>query len=193
MELEDTTENYNTEKSLYGFEVRDVDLRTSDRSNVYDIKRLWQRHHEILGLALQGVDQKDIASMLNISTSTVSNALNSTLGKEKLASMREERDKEFIDISKRTNQLTEKALKIYEDILDGKTSASVALQKNTADTITLDIAGHRAPTKIQSQSIHSVATLEEIEEFKQAGIKAARESGLLVEVVEHIEESVDAS
>ena len=167
------------EISLYGFEVREVDNRRTGREHTYDIKQLWQRSHEILGLALQGLKQTEIAAILNISPVTVSNTLNSTLGKEKLSGMREERDEHFVKVSEEIKALTLKALNTYHQLFDGP-NIDVKMKKETADTITLDIAGLRAPTKIDSRSMHMHATVEEINEFKRRGIEAARESGMLV-------------
>ena len=167
-----------TEMSLYGFETREVDNRRSDREHTYDIKQLWQRSHEILGLALQGMKQVEIAKILNISPVTVSNTLNSTLGKEKLSVLRGERDEHYIQVSEEIKKLTIKALNTYHQLFDNPT-IDAKMKKETADTITLDIAGMRAPTKIDSRTLHAHATLEEIEEFKRRGLEAARESGML--------------
>ena len=172
--------NESKQLSLYGFEMRDVDHRRSDRSGCYDIKQLWQRSHEILGLALQGIKQVDIARILNITPATVSNTLNSSLGKEKISGMREERDEHYIQLNKEIKALTIKAMKTYHQIFDAP-STDVKLKKDTADTIALEIAGLRAPTRIDSRHVSYQATKEEIEEFKKRGIEAARESGMLIE------------
>ena len=121
-------------KLLYGFETREVDKRTSDRKACWDIKQLWQRSHEILGLLLQGHSQKDIARLMGVCTATVSNTANSTLGRHKLAEMRKERDKGIIDVSKKVAELSAKALEVYEEIFDNET-ASLSIKKQTADTI----------------------------------------------------------
>uniref|UniRef100_A0A6H2A2Q2 Putative LuxR-type DNA-binding HTH domain containing protein n=1 Tax=viral metagenome TaxID=1070528 RepID=A0A6H2A2Q2_9ZZZZ len=165
--------------TLYGFETREPDLRRSDRSGCYDIKQLWQRSHEIIGLAIRGFKQKEIAEVLNISPVTVSNTLNSTLGREKTSEMREDRDKEFVDVAKEIARLSEKALKVYEQIFEAP-SGDLKLKKETADTVLMDLGGHRAPTKLVTG--HFTATAEEIESFKQRGIKAARDAGMLIEV-----------
>jgi len=168
--------------SLYGFEMRDVDNRRNEEgSKSYNIKQLWQRSHEIIALALQGFKQVDIAKVLDVSPATVSNTLNSELGQEKLSKMREERDDGVIDVSKKVAELSAKALKVYEKIFDTE-DVSLNLQKSAADTILMDLGGHRAPTKIESKSLYATATLDEIESFKQRGLAAARESGMLVEV-----------
>ena len=177
-------------KSLYGFEVREPDLRRTKGERTHDIKQLWQRSHEILALVLQGHDHKLIAKMLNITEATVSNTANCTLGREKLSRMRKERDDGIIDVSKRVSELSEKAMKVYEEIFDSET-VSYNLKKATADTITMDLGGHKAPTKLDTRSVHMTATLEEIEEFKSRGIAAAREAGMLVMVEDESKEKAE--
>ena len=120
----------------------------------------------------------------------MSNTLNSELGMKKLSEMREDRDDGVVKVSKRVAELADKALKVYEKIFDDEKGASLSLQKSVADTVLMDLGGHRAPTKIESKSLHASATLEEIEEFKMRGIAAAKESGMLVEVAD---ESASAS
>ena len=167
--------------TLYGFEMREPDLRRSDREGSYDIKQLWQRSHEIVALALSGMKQVDIASILNISPVTVSNTLNCKLGREKLAKLRKERDGEAIDFSKEMTALVTKAINTYHEIFDSK-EVSPNLKKATADTVILDIEGHRAPIRTANITGHFTATPEEIEGFKQRGLQAARESGMLIEI-----------
>ena len=169
--------------TLYGYEIRDVDGRRvpEGEERTVDIKMLWQSNHEILCLALEGYKQTEIARILNIHPATVSNTLNSTLGKQKLSDMRKERDKEFISVSDKVRILTEKALKVYYELLESDRSSD-SMKKEVADTIVLDIAGMRAPTKVDARSIHAYVTSEEIEEFKRRAIQAAKESGQLVEI-----------
>jgi predicted transcriptional regulator len=168
----------NSEVSLYGFEFREVDNRRNPDRKSYDIKQLWQRSHEILGMALTGMKGTEIAQILNISEATVSNTLNSSLGRQKLSSMRQDKDQEYKKINERVLELTHKALNVYEEIFNSP-SPDLELKKSTADTIALDIAGMRAPVKTETKSLHAHATLDEIEDFKRRGIEAARESGLL--------------
>jgi len=174
--------------TLYGYEYRSQDRRrVYDRSKrkVYDIKQLWQRSHEIINLALTGMSNTDIAKVLDISPMSVSNTLNSEMGMKKLSSLREQRDGEAVKISEEIAKLTTKALQVYHDIFDAPTDqVGWKLRKETADTVALDIAGHRAPTKIDSRSVHFSATAEEIEEFKRRGIEAAKAAGMLVDAEE---------
>lgn len=165
--------------SLYGFEMREPDLRRVEDRQTYDIKQLWQRSHEILALAVRGLKGTDIAELLNITPQTVSNTLNSDLGQRKLSVMRRTRDDAAIEVSDRIAVLTERALDTYEEIFDDDV-ATVEQKRKTADTVMLELSGHRVPQRIQSQSFNTVATLEEIEKFKERGLKAQRDAGMIV-------------
>jgi len=169
-------------KSLYGFEMREPDLRRKDGSRkTHDVKQLWQRSHEILSLVARGLKQTEVAEVLNVTPQTVSNTVNSELGMQKLSEMRKDRDEDTYDTVKEIDALTKKALGVYNDIFDDETS-EIGLKKKTADVITLELSGLRVPTRIQSHSFNATATLEEIEEFKKRGIAAGRESGMIIDL-----------
>lgn len=174
--------------SLYGFEMRERDLRRAEpgERKTYNIKQLWQRTHEIINLTLLGMKEVEVAKALNITPATVSNTINSELGQKKLSMMRKERDKEFTNVAEEVTKLFPLAMQIYEEILLGEEKSK--LQKEAADTVLMDIGGHRAPTKIQGEHVHAYLGKEEIEEFKKRGIAAAKASGMLVEEIEEIEE-----
>lgn len=171
-----------TQTSLYGFETH-PDKRRTERKGMYDIKQLWQRSHEIISMALLGHKQKDIAEVLGVTAATVSNTLNGPLGKEKLDDMREDRDENAKKVARRIDELTDKAMKVYDDIFDSDT-ASLKLKMDAANTVALELAGHRAPTKIDSRHISTTATLQELEEFKERGRQAQIESGLTITIPE---------
>jgi len=175
-------ETINT-KGLYGFDMTSPDKRRRDEPRKFDIKMLWQRNHEILGMFLSGMPMNDIATKLNITPASVSNTVNSQLGEQKLAEMRKERDSEYIDVGKKVAELAEKALSVYEDILNNDT-VSYNLKKATADTLLMDLGGHRAPIKIDSRSVSLSASMEELEEFKRLGHAAAKEAGFLIDIPE---------
>lgn len=171
-------------KSLYGFEMRSFDNRRAlpGVRRTHDIKQLWQRSHEILRMALIGMDGVDIARVLGITAATVSNTINSELGRKKLSHLREKRDEDIVDVAKEVTKMLPKALETYEKILNGDEISKI--QKETADTLVMDIGGHRAPTKTQSESAHLYLTPDDIKEFKERGIAAARESGMIVDIKE---------
>ena len=172
-------------EGLYGFEFRERDKRRNPdgQPNAYEIKQLWQRSHEIIGLAVRGFKEPDIASILNINVRTVQNTLNSELGQRKMSEMRLERDVETKKVSEKIRVLTDKALNIYHEIFDDE-SGEIGLKDkgNFAEGFLKEMSGLRAPTRIQSMSAHFQVTKDEIEEFKSRGLQAARESGLIVNV-----------
>lgn len=173
----------NVQTSLYGFEVRERDKRRVEQSDrkTYNIQQLWQRTHEIIAMTLLGMKEVEVAKALNIHPQTVSNTVNSDLGRKKLSEMRRERDKDFTKVAEEVTKLFPLAMRTYERILEGEEKSK--LQKETADTILMDIGGYRAPTKVQGEHVHAYLDKDAIEEFKKRGIEAARASGMLVEEI----------
>ena len=172
-----------TVESLYGFEMRAPDLRraANGERKTHDIKQLWQRNHEILRMTLLGMKPKEIATILGIHKQTVSNTINSELGKRKLSALRKKVDEDAIDMAAEVNRLLPKCIETHEKILDGDQNVT-KMQKETADTVAMDLGGHRAPTKLQTESAHLYMTPKDIEELKKRGIAAAKASGMIVEV-----------
>ncbi len=175
-------EDVQTRNGLYGFDFRDVDLRRvaeGQEKKTYNIKALWQRSHEIINLAARGFKQVQIADILNIHEQTVSNTLNSELGQKKLAELRGARDEEAKITIEKIRVLTDKALQTYNEIFDNEDGqATLKDRKDVADTVLLELSGLRAPTKIHTSSVSTVLTAEEIENFKNRGVKAAKEIGV---------------
>ena len=178
-----------TRNGLYGFDFRDVDLRRAQEGErkTYDVKQMWQRTHEIVNLAAQGFKQVDIAEILGVHPQTVSNTLNGELGQRKLAEVRQSRDEDAKKTSEKIRVLTAKALQVYHEIFDNEDgAASVRDRKDVADTVVLELSGLRVPTKVQSSLVSTVLTLAEIEEFKERGIKAAAQAGLIIDVTPEV-------
>lgn len=169
--------------SLYGFEMKGPDLRRSDERKTYDINALWQRSHEILSLAVRGLKQTEIAEILDITPQTVSNTLNSDLGRQKLSILRKTRDEKAVVAAEKIDILTQQALAVYGEIFEDTSGQTNLMdKKKTADTVMLELSGHRVPMRVQSHSVHSIATLEEIEGFKERGRSAARAAGMIVDL-----------
>jgi predicted transcriptional regulator len=184
-ELTDTGEQVQTRNGLYGFEFRAPDKRRkpAEERKTYDIKQLWQRNHEIVNLAAMGYKGTEIAKILNVNQQTVSNTLNSELGQCKLSDIRLDRDEETKKVSEKIRVLTNKALDVYHEIFDDESGELGLKDKGTFATSFLnEMSGLRAPTKIQSQSVHTILTAEELAEIKKRGIEAARASGLIIDV-----------
>ena len=168
-----------TRNGLYGFEFRDVDQRRVEKRKNYDIKQLWQRSHEIINLAAQGFKNTDIAEILGITPATVSNTLNGELGQKKLSEIRQSRDEDARKNSEKIRILTAKAIQVYHEIFDNEDGqATLKDRKEVADTVVLELSGLRAPTKTQNFNVSTVLTPDEINSFKERGLRAAREAKL---------------
>jgi len=170
-------------RSLYGFEFREVDRRRVEpgQRKTYEIKQMWQLTHEICNLSARGLKGVQIAEVLDVSPQTVSNTLNSELGMQKVSELRGVRDEDAKKVVEKIRILTDKALSTYNKLFD-KEGTDDKLKKDTADTVVLELSGLRVPTRVQGFHISTVLTKDELEEFKERGIKAAREGGLIVDV-----------
>jgi predicted transcriptional regulator len=178
-------EGVQTRNGLYGFEYLEPDERRvpeGDERKTYEIKALWQRNHEIVNLAVEGYKQTEIAEILNIHPQTVSNTLNSELGKRKLSEIRLEKDKEAKKQVEKIRVLTNKALDVYHEIFDNdKGEATLKDRKEAAKDVVMELSGLRSPLKLQSAHVNLTLTKDELESFKKRGIEAARESGMIID------------
>jgi predicted transcriptional regulator len=141
------------------------DQRFNEEGRKYQIQKLWERQHEILGLALLGAEEKEIAQILDVTPATVSNCINSEIGKQQLAIMRGARDAETIDISKEIRNHAPKALQVLVHILENPNSDEKNLIKIATDM--LDRAGYAAPKYVYGQFAHAVLTGGDIDELKE--------------------------
>jgi len=157
-----------------------VDRRRSPE-RTFDIKQLWQRNHEIVRLAFLGWKHKDIADHLGVTPTTVSNTVNSTLGKDKLNLMTGARDAQAMDVMEEIQNMIPKAIKVYDDILEDDSPASWSLKKSTADTVIKDILGNVAPKKVEGRFMHAHLGEEAIDRIKERGKTAAAAAGILAE------------
>ncbi len=144
----------------------------------YDIKQLWESHQEVCRLLVLGWNNMQIAEELHITPQTVSNIRNSPMAREHLEKLQNGRDEETTLIHKRVQQFAPVALKLLEDIIEGKREdASVGLQARTAENY-LGRAGHGTIQK--SVSVSTTLTRNDIEAIKERGRSAAREQGVMV-------------
>jgi predicted transcriptional regulator len=172
-------------EGLYGFEMRDIDRRRVDpeERKTFNIKQLWQRNHEIINLHVQGLRNTQIAEIMGVTKESVSQTINSELGKYKISDLRKSRDDEVRVAQEKVRVLTNKALNVYHEIFDDESGeSSLKDKKAVADTVVLELSGLRAPTKIQSHSMSVQLTRADLEEFKQRGLSAAQEAGLTIDV-----------
>lgn len=150
---------------------------------VGDVRSLAQRHHEILDLHVIGKTNQEIADYFGCTAQSVSQIVNSSLGQEKIRLMRGARDAEAFDVRSEIEALLPQAVDVYREILARDSAASLALKKRTADTLVMDIAGHKAPTKFQGVVAHLDSTTLDL--LKQRG----REAGIITINPEHASEA----
>ena len=172
---------------LYGFIGRENDQRRvpQEERKAYEIKQLWQRHHEIVNLSAQGFSNVEIAHILGINPQTVSNTLNSNLGMEKLADIREARDLDARMTAARIKTLRDRAFSVYQRVLEGvdengeNLPVTVKDQLHAADVVTLEFSGMRAPTVVKSSSLSTVLTAEELSQMKNRALSEAKLCGII--------------
>lgn len=175
---------------LYGALVREFDNRRvpQEERKTYNVKQFWQRHHEIVNLSSQGFKNVEIAKILGITPETVSNTLNSEIGEEKLAEMRLLRDGDAKATIERIRVLRDQALKVYQEVLEGQdengnpVECTPSQRLHVADVVTLELAGMKAPTKIQSSSVSTILSGEELLEIKRRALAEAKSSGLIIDI-----------
>lgn len=174
-------------EGLYGYEFREWDnrrkpLEVVGRGKNFNITQLWQVNHEIINLSARGFKQTEVADILNIHIDTVKRTLGSELGMKKMSEIRLERDNEAKKVSEKIRVITNKALKVYHEIFDDESGECGLKDKGEfAKHFLNDMSGLRAPTKVQSVSAHFTLTDEELNGFKERGIKAAHEIGTVIE------------
>ena len=145
--------------------------RTGARS--FTVENIWDRHQEIMRLALTGMKQVDIANELGVSEVMVSYTLNSPVVKRQMSLMRAARDCDAVDVAKRIQEIAPKAIDTLEGLLEGSND-SIKLR---AATDILDRAGHAAVKTIRTQSLAVHLNKDDLDEIKQR----AREIGLCVD------------
>lgn len=161
------------------------DGRFNEEGRKYQIQQLWQRQHEMLGLALLGAEEKEIAEILDVTTATVSNCINSEIGKQQLAIMRGARDADTIDISKEIRSHAPKALQVLVGLLEGPEQGAEHSRISIAKDI-LDRAGYGAPKYVYGQFAHAYLSAGDIDELKERAHKRRMlGSSIDTEVVEN--------
>lgn len=178
-------EDVQTRNGLYGFEFLERDERRvpeDGERKTYEIKGLWQRNQEIVRLAAEGYKQVEIAEILGICPQTVSNTLNSELGMRKLSELRMDKDRETKKLVEKVKVLTNKALNVYNEIFDNEVGeASLKDRKEAAKDVVMELSGLRSPIRVHSAHVGLKLTAEELKAFKERGLQAARESGMIID------------
>jgi len=143
----------------------------------YDIKQLWELHHEILRRIALGQSNTEIAEDLGITPQTVSNTRNSPMGRAKLSEFEQEMDAETIDLNNRIMRFCPKAMDLLEDVVEGRDhEATIALRVKTAENCVAR-AGYGPVHK--AAIAHGGLSLQDIERIKRNARNAAVHFGVI--------------
>ena len=156
------------------------DQRRSELPRKYEPKNLNPLHHEILRRALLGDSHKEIAEALNCTVATVSNAVNSGLGRDKLSIMTAVADMNNMEIAQRIRETAPKALAMIQEILESDTT-SYGLKFKAAVDI-LDRAGHAPVKKLDVRKSATELSEDELEALKIQAINRAKQAGICIDV-----------
>jgi len=147
----------------------------------YSIQHLWSIHHEILRRTFLGQKAPVVARVLGITSQTVSNTINSDLGRQILARMHDKGEDSVVDVQQRIIEHAPEALDVIVDSMKDHNEDS-KLRTALAKDI-LDRAGLGAPRKIEGKVVHALFETGDIEEMKRRLNKAKSPVEVPAEVV----------
>lgn len=144
------------------------------RRRKYNIEELQAKHHSIMQLHIFGFKQEDIASALQIDRRTVSETLNSDIGKRQLDLIKASIDKKTIDVSQRLSDLVPSAVKIYEEILNEGKLNGMVVDAKTIRTVAKEIlAAHvdKMDPKKGAVAPINVFTVNDLNDIKRIALE----------------------
>lgn len=147
----------------------------------YNVKSLWNRHHEMLRLIVLGWGNKEIAAALGCTSQNVSDVRNSPMAKDRLAILQAARDAATIDVAREIQQEAFDSFKLLQDVRAGRVEASINLRASVARDL-LDRAGHSAVKKTQAEVVTAHLTREDLEKIKERARNAASRQAENIEV-----------
>ena len=156
-----------------------ADQRRSNLPRTYEPKQLNPLHHEILRRALLGDSHKEIATALGCTVATVSNAVNSGLGRDKLQTMTAVADINSVELAQQIRETAPKALAVIQEILESE-SANYATKFRAATDI-LDRAGHGAVKKVDIRRSATELSMDELDRLKHEAIERMRKTGMCID------------
>ena len=128
----------------------------------YQIKELWEIHHEIIRRLLLGQKAKDIAQELGVTITVVSYTKNSALGRRHMELLRGAVDKETVDVKVKIQEMAARASEVLEEAMNGDHHFSLKLK---AATEVLDRAGFVKVVK--TENLHAYLSAEDIQQIKE--------------------------
>jgi len=158
-----------------------TDKRMSPNPRQQAPKNLRSINHEILRLTLLGWKGTEIAAHLGCSNITVSNTLHSPKGRAVLMMMQQARAERTIDIAEDMRVFAPRALEVWKECIDDPEGVVPLPIRSREAREFLGVCGFVKPQRIQSQSITTHLTLEEITQLKEQARARAQASGIIGE------------
>lgn len=134
--------------------------RNPNGNQHYEIKQMWERHHQIARLLVLGWSNMQVATHLGITPQTVSNARNNPEVKRQIDLLSARADNSIVDVSKRIQDLAPRALNVMEEVMD---DAEFSTRRLAAKDI-LEMAGYKAISRLAIATARLSA--EDIEDIK---------------------------
>lgn len=151
------------------------------------LKSLKAHHRNIVQMSFNGFSAKEIAEKLDISTITVSNVLNSPLGKAYQEGLMDKMKDVTIDVRKELVSMNKNALTTLERLMDPKNKMPGAVQLGAARDV-LDRSGYKAPDKFTIDMTMQTKSDAEID-AEIAALEASIERVQIPTTLDTLEES----
>lgn len=153
------------------------------------LKSLKAHHRNIVQMSFNGFTAKEIAEKLDISTITVSNVLNSPLGKAYQEGLMDKMKDVTIDVRKELVSMNKNALTTLQRLMDPKNKMPGAVQLGAARDV-LDRSGYKAPDKFTIDMTMQTKSDAEID-AEIAALEASIERVQIPPTLDTLEESND--
>lgn len=150
------------------------------------LKSLKAHHRNIVQMSFNGYSAKEIAEKLDISTITVSNVLNSPLGKAYQDGLMDKMKDVTIDVRKELVSMNKAALAALNRLMDPTNKMPGAVQLGAAKDV-LDRSGYKAPDKFTIDMTMQTKSDAEID-AEIAALEASIERIQIPETIDIIEE-----
>lgn len=160
----------------------DLKRRPRDGSarRVWQVAQLWDNHKEVARRLALGQKNVTIAAAVGMTPMAISNIKNSPVTQEYVANLQGVRNSDAVDILANIRDMAPRALKLLDDIIQGKDAeASPALKANVAKDI-LDRAGYSAVKNLNVRSVHAIVSPADLEAIKKRALEIAEGNQVVV-------------
>jgi hypothetical protein len=160
----------------------DLKRRPRDGSarRVWQVAQLWDNHKEVARRLALGQKNVTIATAVGMTPMAISNIKNSPVTQEYVANLQGVRNSDAVDILANIREMAPRALKLLDDIIQGKDAeASPALKANVAKDI-LDRAGYSAVKNLNVRSVHAIVSPADLEAIKKRALEIAEGNQVVV-------------